>query len=138
MDEMSRRGLEYRIYEREHLEKTLGLRAEVSADEEARLMGLVDVDYGLLVPKAGCIDVDALVKFYESEARRKGVEIRYGVEVQELLVEPREPLGLPGEPFIWQEARVAGVKTNAGVFRAKRTSPSLKASSTNTASTRSS
>jgi len=121
LDEMSRRGLEYHIYEREHLEKTLGLRAEVSADEEARLMGLVDVDYGLLVPKAGCIDVDALVKFYESEARRKGVEIRYGVEVQELLVEPREPLGLPGEPFIWQEARVAGVKTNAGVFRAKKT-----------------
>mgnify|MGYP003873368079 CR=1 FL=1 len=119
--ELSSRGLKYRVLEADHLHRTLGINIRVSEDEEARLMGLVDVDYGLLVPKAGCVDVDALVRFYEGEARKRGVEFRYGVEVKELLVEPREPLGLPGEPFIWQEARVAGVKTTAGTLRAKKT-----------------
>ncbi len=119
--ELSARGLEYRVFEAEHLERTLNMRTKVSEDEEARLMGLKDVDYGVLVPKAGCVDVDSLVKFYEGEARSRGVEFRYGTEVKELLVEPKEPLGLPGEPFFWQEARIAGVKTSGGVFRAKKT-----------------
>lgn len=121
LDELARRGLEYEIYEAEHLAKTLGLNVRVTEDEEARLMGLVDTDYGLLVPKAGYMDVDALVKFYEEEVKKRGVEIRYGVKVEELLVEPKKPLGLPGEPLLWQEARVAGVKTTAGVFKAKKT-----------------
>jgi|GEM_PF-6886468 len=35
----------------------MGLRAEVSADEEAALMGLPDVECGVFVPDAGSIDV---------------------------------------------------------------------------------
>ena len=121
LDRLARRGVRYQLYDREHLSRTLGLNVEVSGDEEARMMGLPDIEHGLLIVKAGCLDVDKLVRFYEKEVRGRGVEIRYGVKVEELLVEPRKPLGLPGEPLIWQEARVAGVRTTAGTFRAKKT-----------------
>ena len=119
--ELARRGLEYQVFEAEHLEETLGINTRVSKDEEAQLMGLPDIDYGLLVKNAGCLDVDALVKFYEEKAREKNVEFKYGVEALQLLIEPKEPLGIPGEPFPWQEARVAGVKTTEGVIRARKT-----------------
>ncbi|RLI06598.1 FAD-binding oxidoreductase [Candidatus Bathyarchaeota archaeon] len=121
LDRLAKRGVRYELYDGEHLRKTLGLNVEVSGDEEARIMGLPDVGYGLLIVKAGCMDVDRLVRFYEEEVREKGVEIRYGVKVEELLVEPKKPLGLPREPLIWQEARVSGVKTSSGVFKAKKT-----------------
>ncbi len=117
---MKNMGLEYKIYDADYLAKTLNINVKVSQDEEAQMMGLVDIDYGLFIPRAGCIDVDSLVKFYEQELRKKNVEIKCGVEAKELIVEPKEPLELPGEPYPWQEASVTGVRTNIGDIKAKK------------------
>jgi len=120
LEALRARGLDYKIYGAEDLESMMGLRAKVSEDEEARLMGLPDVECGVFVPEAGSIDVDALVRFYEAAFLRLGGEVRYNTEVRRLLLEPKRPLGVPGEPFIWQDARVAGVETDKGTIRARK------------------
>ena len=115
------RNISYRVYESDELAEKLHMRTIFKNDEEAELMGLKDVCKGVFIPKAGVIDADSLVNFYEESFLRLGGEIRYGVNVEKLLVEPYEPLGIPGEPYFWQDSRVAGVKTDKGVIKAKKT-----------------
>jgi glycine/D-amino acid oxidase-like deaminating enzyme len=50
-----------------------------------------------------------------------GGKIQYNTEVKEIVVEPRQPLGMPGEPYFWQDAMVVGVNTSRGLIRAKKT-----------------
>ena len=121
LNTMSKLGLQYQLYEEKELAQKLGLKTRISEDEEARLMKLADVYAGIFIPKAGSIDVDALVKFYETEFLKLGGEISYGTKVKNFIVEPRVPLGIPNEPFFWQESKVAGVNTNKGVIKAKKT-----------------
>jgi len=118
---LAAKNLKYREYEAEEIAKPLGLTIRLRGDEEAELMGLKDIYKAILIPKAGIIDADCIVKFYEEEFLRLGGEIRYGVKVQDLMVEARQPLGIAGEPFFWQESRVSGVKTDCGIIKAKKT-----------------
>ena len=120
LNAMSARGLEYKVFEAGELEEQMGLRTDLTGDEEAELMGLPNVDYGVFVPRAGAIDVDALVRFYEASFLKLGGEVIYNTEVRRLLVEPKRPLGIPGEPFIWQDAIVRGVETSSGEIRAEK------------------
>ena len=121
LKDLANRGFQYKEYEAESLAKRLGMRTNFADDEEAQLMGLGNVYRGILIPKAGLIDVDSLVKFYESEFLKLGGKIQYNSEVTEIIVEPCKPLGMPGEPYFWQDAAVVGVKTAKGVVRAKKT-----------------
>jgi glycine/D-amino acid oxidase-like deaminating enzyme len=50
-----------------------------------------------------------------------GGRIQYNTDAQEVVVEPCKPLGIPGEPYFWQDATITGVKTNRGLIRAKKT-----------------
>jgi len=118
---MAEKDLEYEVHEEEELAKRLNLRTEVTKDEEAQLMGLADVEKGVFVPKAGSIDIDLLVQFYESEFKKMGGEIRYNTKADKILVEPEKPLGMPGEPFFWQKSCATGVSTNKGAIKAKKT-----------------
>ncbi len=121
LKELAAKSLKYKEYEAEELTKRLGLVTCLRSDEEAELMGLKDVYKGVFIPKAGIIDADCVVKFYEEEFMRLGGEIRYGVKVEDLIVEACQPLGITGEPFFWQESRVSGVKTDSGIIKAKKT-----------------
>ncbi|MEM3581011.1 MAG: FAD-binding oxidoreductase [Candidatus Bathyarchaeia archaeon] len=121
LKELAAKGLKYREYEAEELAKPLGLNIRLRGDEEAELMGLKDVYKGIFIPKAGIVDADCVVKFYEEEFLRLGGEIHYGVKVQDLTVEACKPIGIAGEPFFWQESRVSGVKTDSGIIKAKKT-----------------
>jgi glycine/D-amino acid oxidase-like deaminating enzyme len=121
LKELAAKSLKYEEYEAEELAKRLELAIRLRGDEEAELMGLKDVYKGIFIPKAGIVDADCIVKFYEDEFLRLGGEIHYGVKVEDLVVEACQPLGITGEPFFWQESRVSGVKTNCGIVRAKKT-----------------
>ncbi|HID72581.1 TPA: FAD-binding oxidoreductase, partial [Candidatus Micrarchaeota archaeon] len=116
--EVRRRGLEYREYEPEDLAKLLGLRTSFAGDEEAELMGLEEPFRGVYVPVAGVMRPENLLSYYAQEVRRMGGEIAFGTEVRGFLVEPLRPVGVPGEPFPWQEAEVRGVVTDRGEVRA--------------------
>lgn len=121
LKDLSGRGFNYVEYDEIELAKKLGIKTNFAEDEEAQLMNLGDVYRGVLIPKAGLIDVNCLVKFYESEFLKLGGKIQYNTEVIEIVVEPRQPLGMPGEPYFWQDVVVAGVKTTRGLIRAKKT-----------------
>jgi glycine/D-amino acid oxidase-like deaminating enzyme len=118
---LAAKSLKYKEYNAEELAKRLGLTISLRGDEEAELMGLKDVYKGIFIPKAGIVDADCIVKFYEEEFIRLNGEIRYGVKVESFIVEAFKPLGIAGEPFFWQESRVSGVKTDSGIIRAKKT-----------------
>ena len=118
---MAGQGLEYKIYDEKELAEKLKMTTHVTADEEAQMMGLSDANVGVLVPKAGSIDIDELVKFYEAEFKKMGGETRYNTRVESIIVEPESPLGIPGEPYFWQKPHASGVKTNKGVIKAKKT-----------------
>ncbi len=45
----------------------------------------------------------------------------YGTEARRLILKPEEELGIPGEPFVWQEKRVAGAETSRGEITAGTT-----------------
>ncbi len=119
--DLSGKGFQCAEYDENELAKKLDMRTNFAGDEEAQLMGLGNVHKGILIPKAGLIDVDSLVKFYESEFLKLGGRIQYSIEVTEVVVEPHQPLGIVGEPYFWQDATVVGVKTAKGLVRAKKT-----------------
>jgi glycine/D-amino acid oxidase-like deaminating enzyme len=118
---LSKEDFGYKEYEGEELGRRLGVKTDLAGDEEAHLMGLRNICKGIFVPNAGIVDADCIVKFYESEFLRLGGEIQCGVKVEKLNVEPSEPLGIPDEPYFWQDSRFSGVKTSKGVIKAKKT-----------------
>jgi glycine/D-amino acid oxidase-like deaminating enzyme len=121
LKDLANKGFKYTEYDEGELAKKLGMKTTFAGDQEAEIMGLGNVHKGILIPKAGLIDVDSLVKFYESEFLRVGGKIQYNTEVKEVVVEPRQPLGMPGEPYFWQDSTVTGVVTNKGLLKAKKT-----------------
>ena len=121
LKDLAGKGFNYVEYETADLAKKLDMRTDFVGDEEAKMMGLGNVHKGVLIPKAGLIDVDSLVKFYETEFLKLGGKIQYNTRAEELVVEPRQPLGMPGEPYFWQDATITGLKTNKGVLKAKKT-----------------
>jgi glycine/D-amino acid oxidase-like deaminating enzyme len=118
---ISEEGIEYKEYDGKELTQRIGLNTELTGDQEAQLMKLENVPRGVLITKAGIFDADKIVKFYEEQFLKLGGKIKYNVFVKSLITEAREPLGIPGEPYFWQEARIAGVNTSEGVIRAKKT-----------------
>ncbi|NIM45192.1 MAG: FAD-dependent oxidoreductase [Nitrososphaeria archaeon] len=120
IESMKKTGRECRIYEKEDLKRMLQMRTEVEIDEEARRMGLGNIEKGVFVVKAGHFHADALTNYYESEFKRIGGQTLYDTNVSRLIIEPSEKLGLPDEPRVWQEARISGVKTNRGEFFASK------------------
>ena len=121
LEELKAKGFAYKEYLPEELFRILGMRVNFAGDSEAQRLGLADVYRAVFVPKAGLIGVMSLVRFYELEFLNLGGEIQYRTEVSRLLVEPRVPLGLPGEPYFWQDAAVVGAETASGTIKAKMT-----------------
>ncbi|WXG43613.1 MAG: FAD-binding oxidoreductase [Promethearchaeati archaeon SRVP18_Atabeyarchaeia-1] len=120
MEKMDANNIKYALYEGNELKKRLPeLSMKVSDDEEAKIMGLEDVAAGLYGPKCGTCDPSKLVAFYKNEfVKMSKVKPMFSTEVKGLILEPTNKLGVPGEPFIWQDSTVVGVKTAKGEIRA--------------------
>ena len=121
LKDLASKGFKYMEYDENELAQKLDMRTNFANDDEAQMMNLGNVHKGIVIPKAGLIDVDSLVKFYESEFLKMGGKIQYNTEVEEMAIEPRQPLGMPGEPYFWQDTVITGAKTNRGVIKAKKT-----------------
>jgi FAD-dependent oxidoreductase domain-containing protein 1 len=121
LKDLSNKGFKHVEYDESDIERKLNIKTNLADDEEAKMMDLGNIYKGILIPKAGLIDVDSLIKFYESEFLRLGGEIQYNTHVSEIVVEPRQPFGMPGEPYFWQDAVITGAKTNKGLIKAKKT-----------------
>lgn len=121
-DLMRRNGIQLQTMGKEELKSAIpDLVTNFSNDEEVDLMGIEPIDVGVFAPKCGSVDADALCRAYESEFLKLGGEVKYNTEAKRLLVKPKKELGLPGEPFIWQEKVVAGIETNKNEIKAETT-----------------
>jgi glycine/D-amino acid oxidase-like deaminating enzyme len=121
LGDLAKKGFQYKEYDENELAKKLDIKTDFAGDDEAQLMGLGNVYMGILIPKAGLVDVDSLIKFYESKFLELGGKIQCNTEVTGIVVEPRQPLGMPGEPYFWQDATVVGANTTKGLIKAKKT-----------------
>jgi glycine/D-amino acid oxidase-like deaminating enzyme len=118
---LAKEGVGYKEYDGKDLAQKMCICTDLTNDEEAQLMELKNVYKGVLITKAGILDADSIVRFYEEEFLRLGGKIEYGVYVKNLITEPCEPLGIAREPYLWQESRVAGLNTDKGLIKAKKT-----------------
>jgi glycine/D-amino acid oxidase-like deaminating enzyme len=120
MEKMDANNIKYTLYEGNDLQKRLPeLVMKVSDDEEAKIMGLEDITAGLYGPKCGTCDPSKLVTFYKNEFMKLSkVKPMLNTEVKGLILEPTNKLGVPGEPFVWQDSSVLGVRTANGEIRA--------------------
>lgn len=117
LGEMSRRGLEYKVVGEEYVREKL--KANVKASESG-IKGLRNIDVGLLVPKAGKVDVEKLVEYYENKFKSMNGKIIYGTNVEKIIVEAEEELGIPGEPYFWQKSKATGIKAGDKIIKAER------------------
>ena len=123
IDHMKKEGVALKLWQPSQLSRML-LQSRLaidSGDEEARIMGLSTIAMGLQGLKCGTLAAEKLVEFYEREIRKLGGSIHYGERVESFILEPRQKLGLPREPLVWQDAKVMGVITNRGTIRAEQT-----------------
>jgi glycine/D-amino acid oxidase-like deaminating enzyme len=121
MEKMDANKIRYELYEGAKLhEKLPELNMKVSDSEEAKIMNLEDVKAGLFGVKCGTLDPSKLVAFYKNEFTKiSKIKPIYSTEVEELILESPNKLGVPGEPFIWQDPTVVGVRIADREIRAE-------------------
>ncbi|TLX99411.1 MAG: FAD-binding oxidoreductase [Thaumarchaeota archaeon] len=114
---MKRNGIEVEEYSVEELRRLVGgvVTNLDRDDEEANVMGLEDISGAVFGPKCGRLDPEKLVRFYANEFMRLGGKIAFKTNVEGLLLGPSRKLGVEGEPFVWQEAEVKGVRVAGGI-----------------------
>ena len=83
--------------------------------------GFPKVSHALYAPKCGSVAPRKLVSVYEDLFKRGGGEIRYSVEAKNLILKPENPLGIDGEPMVWQDKVFRGADTSIGVIKADTT-----------------
>ena len=114
-------GVDINTYDREELECILPDLAICFGEEETELMGLKPVEAGVLATRCGNIDADALTRSLESEFLKLGGELSYNTTAETLTVKPQREIGVDGEPFVWQDIRIAGAETSRGEIQAETT-----------------
>ncbi|MBN2334111.1 FAD-binding oxidoreductase [Candidatus Bathyarchaeota archaeon] len=120
LDSMAKLGVELGFFYEELTSMIPGLVTEFTG-EEAEILGLEPIDVAMQGVKCGSIDADSLVRCYERMFLKEGGEVIYGAEAKKLIVEPEEELGIPGEPFVWQDIKIKGAETSKGEIRADTT-----------------
>lgn len=91
--------------------KEIGLNTNPS-DDEAKMMELPHVVRGIFGRNCGIMDPELIAQHYYEEAVKQGVEFKFNVEVNKLIIKGYPELGIEGEPFTWQDVKVTGVKAN--------------------------
>ena len=122
IEAITERGDSVKVYDKEELKENIPcLVADFEDDEEAELLGIESLAMGVYGEKCGGLDADALVRAYEKMFLDLGGKVMYNTEASELLIKPEEELGLPGEPFVWQENKIRGALTDKGEIYADKT-----------------
>jgi glycine/D-amino acid oxidase-like deaminating enzyme len=85
-------------------------------NENVELLGLKNIDYGILGRDCGELDSDKITRdFYENEFKKLGGETLYSIRIKNLVLEPiGEKLGIPGEPVGWQDKKIGSIETQDG------------------------
>ena len=107
-------GIEIKRYDRDSLKASIPSLVLDQKSAEADVMGLESVEGSIFGPKCGRLAPDRLASFYKDSLLKIGGRFLFNAEASELLAGPEKPLGLNGEPFVWQEHRISGVRLADG------------------------
>ena len=117
---MEKIGVELEYHEKEDL-KTKLPDLQIEQDDEAEQMGLKPIEIGVQGVNCGLVNADALARIYETLFLRLGGEVQYNTTANKLILKPRNELGIPGEPFVWQSSEIVGADTSKGRIEATTT-----------------
>lgn len=106
-----------RFFESDKISTFPGLKPHPDTDL-VQLMGLNDVEEGVLGENCGTVEPELISEYYFEEARKLGVEFRFRTEIKEFSLAPVKKIDFPGEPFLWQDKIVDDLHTNSGDFHA--------------------
>jgi glycine/D-amino acid oxidase-like deaminating enzyme len=116
--EMREQGTRLRTVESNELGDMIPDLVVQPSSQQSRLMELENVEKGLFGIDCGIVAPELIVKFYENELTKLGAEFQFGTEAKRIRLGAKKSLGLPGEPFIWQEKIIKEVDTNRGPISA--------------------
>lgn len=91
------------------------------SDEDAQLMNLEEVAGAIFGPDCGRIDPEKLSHFYLDNYQKLGGKVAFNSGATKLFVDPVSPLGIEGEPYVWQESRITGAVVDGKEIRAETT-----------------
>ena len=111
---MSENGVETRSMTEAELRRLVPSLLTRPRSEQAALLGLHDIQTGVFGPKCGRLAPEKLAAFYKDRFLEMGGKVMFGQDATHLIVEPSRKLGLEGEPFVWQEHGVCGVRLADG------------------------
>ncbi len=117
VESMLENKIRIEILEKDDIKRKIPeLVTDFDDNDDAQMLGLKNIDYGILGYDCGELDADKITRdFYENEFRKLGGETLYSTLITELVLEPEmEKLGIPGEPVGWQKKRVGSVLTDKG------------------------
>lgn len=109
-------NIEFSEIESNFLEENLMIKTHVEDKEEASLINVGDIYKSFLFKNAGIIDPEKIVDYYYYKLKEKNVNFSFGIGIKEFIIEPENPLGIEGEPFVWEETKVKGVRLNDGTI----------------------
>ncbi len=113
---MERNRIEIRRLPKDELRRLLPtLVTDFDSSDEASLMDLPAVDGGVFGSKCGRLDPDKLVRFYAQQFSEMGGKFAFKTNAEKLIVGPSKRLGIDGEPFVWQDSKIEGVKVSGSI-----------------------
>ena len=110
--EMRDQGTRLRTVESNELSDLIPDLVLQPSSQQSRLMGLESVEKGLFGVDCGIVAPELVVKFYENELKKLGAEFQFLTEAKAIRLGAKKSLGLPGEPFVWQDKLFKEVDTN--------------------------
>lgn len=117
-NQMREQGIRLKVVERDELASLIPDLVLDPTSDQSKILGLESVHKALLGSNCGTVSPELIVKFYENEFKKLGGEFQFGTEVKSLHLGAQKPLGLPGEPFNWQDKVFKEVETNRGTILA--------------------
>ena len=117
VETMINNNVRIEILEREDISRKIPeLVTDFEGNKDAELLGIKNIDYGILGYDCGELDADKITRdFYENEFKKMGGETLYSTKVTKLVLEPKgEKLGIPGEPVGWQKKKIGAAETETG------------------------
>ena len=117
-NKLRKEGVRVKVFECDELVDLIPDLVPNPSSEQSKIMGLEQIYKGVYGLDCGVVAPELVAKFYEEQIRKLGGEILAGAEVKMLRIEPKHKLGLPTEPYAWQDVTFTGVETNKGFIGA--------------------
>jgi FAD-dependent oxidoreductase domain-containing protein 1 len=118
---MTQQGIRFKVLEPREFADMIPDLVLNPTSEQSRLMDLEAVYKAVHGLDCGTVAPDLIAKFFETEYRKLNGEFQFGVEAKSLRLVAKKSLDLPGEPYVWQDKRIAGIETEKGPISADLT-----------------